>query len=594
MIQLSKPDIIFEKINDLLKGKFSDQTPISEDHDEMDAIVVGLNMLGDHLQSTTVSIEQFKSSEAELIKTKEALDETVAQLRATLDATADGILVVDTNGNIKSFNDRFIEMWGIPDEIIASRDDGQAIAFVLSQLADPQAFENKIIELYATPERTSFDRLEFKDGRVFERNSRPKIIGDEFTGRVWNFHDVTESENSKRELFIAKTQAEAANQAKSDFLSSMSHELRTPMNAILGFAQMLDLDLNVPLTEKQKTYVSQIMSGGNHLLGLIDQVLELAKIEAGKLTVSLEEIMIDDVCQECLTLVETQATENGLTIEHNLKASHNILADYIRFKQVLLNFLSNAIKYNNVNGTVTLTTKNVSNDMIRVSVSDTGPGIDEEDHAKLFEPFNRLGRETSNIEGTGVGLTITKQLVEAMNGRLGFESKTGMGSTFWVEFPAAAGANSGQSNDTERSQRNEPQEQTFGVATILYIEDNPGNLLLMEAIIERIGSLRLISAHTAELGLAMAEKQLPDLILMDINLPGMDGFAAKKVLGSIDATKDIPVIAISANAMKNHLEAGKVAGFKDYLTKPFNVPKVLEAIEKELNLSTPITPGDKT
>ena len=584
MTELNQTDVIFEKINDLLKGKFSEQTPISDDHNELDAIIVGLNMLGDHLQGTTVSIEQFKTSQAQLLETKKALNETVSQLKATLDATADGILVVDKNGGIKSFNDRFIKMWAIPGEIIASRNDGQAIAFVMDQLVDPQAFEDKIVELYATPEAISFDRLAFKDGRVFERNSRPKIIENEITGRVWNFHDVTDAENAKRELLAAKIQAEDASQAKSDFLSSMSHELRTPMNAILGFAQMLELDSAVPLTENQKIYVKQIMGGGNHLLGLIDQVLELAKIEAGKLTVSLEEIVIDDVCRECLTLVETQAADHGLTIEQSFKAASNIKADHTRFKQVLLNFLSNAIKYNNVNGTVTLASENVLGNMVRISVSDTGPGIDEDDQAGLFEPFNRLGRETSNIQGTGVGLTITKQLAEAMNGRIGFESEAGRGSTFWVEFPAIDATNPGQADCNERSQKKKAQDQTFGIATILYIEDNPANLLLMEAIIDRIGSLKLISAHTAELGLTMAEEQQPDLILMDINLPGMDGFAAKNVLASIDATKHIPVIAISANAMKSHLEAGKVAGFKAYLTKPFNVPEVLETIQKELDL----------
>ena len=245
--------------------------------------------------------------------------------------------------------------------------------------------------------------------------------------------------------------------------------------------------------------------------------------------------------------------------------------------------MSNAVKYNRDGGTVRLISEDVPDSMVRISVMDTGTGIAEEDQAGLFEPFNRLGMESSEIAGTGVGLTVTEQLVEAMNGHIGFESEAGEGSTFWVEFPVTEIAASNQAERIENLKESECPEHLSINATVLYIEDNPANLQLMGAIIASLDGVSMISAHNAELGISMAKEQQPDLILMDINLPGADGMAAMKTLGTIDATKYIPVIAISAAAMKDDVERGVASGFKAYLTKPFNVPKVIEAIDKELD-----------
>ena len=365
----------------------------------------------------------------------------------------------------------------------------------------------------------------------------------------------------------------------------MSHELRTPMNAILGFAQLLGLDTQQQLTPTQKTSVDQILSGGKYLLQLIDRVLDLAKIESGMIDLSIKNIRLDNLCQQCLSMVSRQAEKNNLRVVVNLYGSPCVRADYVRLKQVLLNLLSNAIKYNRVGGTITFATQDVQDNWTRVSITDTGKGISEDLQPGLFEPFNRLGYEKGGIEGTGVGLAIAKQLVEAMGGHLGFESEVGKGSTFWVEMPSLETIASEKRNLPKTSKEivSDADEQRALDGTVLYIEDNPANLNLMEAIINIIGGLNLISAHNAAEGISMAEEEAPNLILMDINLPGMDGLAAKRALDTIDIIKDIPVIAVSACVMKSDIEKGVDAEFKGYLTKPLNVRDVIAAIKKELS-----------
>ena len=399
---------------------------------------------------------------------------------------------------------------------------------------------------------------------------------------------ITTSTLRKREsdLQLAKEEAEKANLAKSEFLATMSHELRTPLNAILGFGQILELNTKDPLTKSQKNHVDHIIRGGEHLLELINQVLDLAKIEAGKLNLTLEEIDLVDICQECMALIDKQAESYDLELVSNVSADISIIADYIRVKQILLNLLSNAIKYNQRGGSVTLVCENTSDNMVRISVTDTGKGISKDDQARLFEPFNRLGKEAGEIEGSGIGLTIAKQLTDAMGGHIYVASEPGKGSTFWVAFPRAesAGDTTATQFSTPGKEMQQKQSPSGSGSTVLYIEDNPANLHLMENIIGTIEGLSLISAHNAELGLSMAAEFQPNLILMDINLPGMDGFEALNELRKRENSRDIPIIAISGTAMKSDIEKGIHAGFKAYLTKPLNVLDVVESIKREVSV----------
>jgi len=411
-------------------------------------------------------------------------------------------------------------------------------------------------------------------GRIVELDGEPHVVAE--------VADITGFNKAAKELVDARDEAEQANQAKSEFLSSMSHELRTPMNAILGFAQMLEFNPKESLTKEQKNCVDHILKGGQHLLGLIDQVLDLARIESGKLQLTIEPVLPSDLFRECLEMLRPAADKRGIELSGEKKSVQLINTDPARFKQVLINLLSNAIKYNVDKGSVKFGCLDKEGDIVRIFITDTGSGIAREEQAGLFEPFNRLGKEASEIEGTGVGLTVSKQLVEAMGGHIGFESEVGKGSTFWVDFPAIKNTPAKQTGQIEIPKTDQQPKQKNFAATVLYIEDNPANLQLMETIIDRMDGISLISAHNAELGMSMAEEHQPGLILMDINLPGMDGIAAMKVLSQQEETKDIPVIALSAAAMKNDIERGMAAGFKGYLSKPFKVQEIIETIEKEL------------
>ena len=393
---------------------------------------------------------------------------------------------------------------------------------------------------------------------------------------------VIERANAEKNILDAKQEAEKANHAKSDFISSMSHELRTPLHAILGFSQILGFDdKKNPLTEIQKENLSHISKAGNHLLELINKVLELATIEAGKLSLNPTAVNTRQLVDECVSFTMMLAEKRNITLKDNTVDSTPIIwADPLRSKQALLNLLSNAVKYNCESGTIWLNAEQLNASMLRISVTDTGAGITKEKISEVFQPFNRLGADKSEVEGTGIGLSITKQLVENMGGAIGFKGNDGKGSTFWIDLPIAKEQPLQQSHqDTTVVDLNiiTDKEQL-----LLYVEDNPSNLALMENIIQRIPNLSMISTHNAELGIALAEAKRPDVIIFDINLPGMSGIEAVKHLKMSDVTKDIPVLALSADIIPNTIKIGIESGFIDYLTKPVNLPKLITALQDAL------------
>jgi PAS domain S-box-containing protein len=382
------------------------------------------------------------------------------------------------------------------------------------------------------------------------------------------------------ELEAARALAEKASLAKSEFLSSMSHELRTPLNAVLGFAQLLASE-KPPPSPSQLRSLDQILKGGWYLLRLINEILDLAMIESGKVTLSQESMGLTDVLKDCRAMIEPQAHKRGIALNFtSLNLPFFVHADRTRVKQVMINLLSNAIKYNRRGGSVTVHCVFVSGDMVRISVTDTGDGLDAEQIEHLFQPFNRLGREEGAEEGTGIGLVVTKQLVELMGGVIGVDSEVGRGTTFWVEL--AASSEPVLPADERMAATYDGDKPPCVQRTLLYVEDNPANLSLVEQLIARRDDIKLLTANDGPLGIELARTYLPDVILMDINLPSIGGYGCLKILQEDSSTAHIPVVALSANAIPRDVQKGVEAGFFRYLTKPINVVEFMDALDVAL------------
>ena len=396
---------------------------------------------------------------------------------------------------------------------------------------------------------------------------------------------TAELERSNRELALATTAAEEANQAKSEFLSSMSHELRTPLNAILGFSKIMVTDSMPTTSEQKKEYAHHILKAGRHLLTLINEILDLAKVESGALALSLEPVLLAEVMQECQTLIEPLARQRGLQTMFPNDVGLSVLADRTRLKQALLNLLSNAVKYNREAGAIVVDWEPGTAGRVRISVRDTGMGLNSAQVQALFQPFNRLGQEAGKEEGTGIGLVVTKRLVELMGGTIGASSTAGIGSVFWIELRAVGPIPALPTKDVKLER--EPLQAQLPLhdaskQTLLYVEDNPANLQLVEEIIRFRSDLRMLSAPDAHLGIELARAHRPDVILMDINLPGLSGVDALKILRSLPETAHIPVIAVTANAMPRDVSAGLHSGFFRYITKPINIDELNAAIDSAL------------
>jgi PAS domain S-box-containing protein len=641
-----------------------------------------------------------------------------ALLEAQSEASIDGILVVSSGGKIISYNWRFVEMWGLPEEVLASRSDEAALQAVLDQLVDPQEFLARVTYLYEHPCVESHDEIALRDGRIFDRYSAP--IQDEegpCGGRVWYFRDISERKKAEaalreseerlrfaldagqmgawewdigsgrvlwsptlevihgltpgsfggtledvladaypedRDLLMgsarraveegaeheveyriirtdgstrwigtrgrvvrdesgrpqrlvgvcmditarkqaeealrqakaeaerAQEEAEAANRAKSEFLSRMSHELRTPMNSILGFAQLLERRAPTP---EQRRSIEHILKAGRHLLKLINEVLDISRIEADRLQLSLEPVHVGSVLHEALSLIQPLAAQRGCRIEGDaaLTSEEYVVADRQRLTQVLLNVLSNAVKYNRPGGSVYLSYEPADEgEGLWIRVRDTGPGIAAEKMERLFVPFERLGAEQLGVEGTGLGLALSRRLVEAMGGVMTAESAVGQGSTFAIRLAQAESPldrlERGGHAGTVRAEAAPPEDSR----TLLYIEDNLANLSLIETILSERPGITLRSALQGRLGLDLAWEHRPDLILLDLHLPDMAGEEVLARLQSHPRTREIPVVVISADATPGSVERLLQAGARRYLTKPLDVELFLKSIDEIL------------
>jgi CheY-like chemotaxis protein/nitrogen-specific signal transduction histidine kinase len=396
-------------------------------------------------------------------------------------------------------------------------------------------------------------------------------------GIVETLWDLTDDVHREQELRNARAAADAANRAKSEFLSSMSHELRTPLNAVLGFAQLLQRDKKDVLSSRHQDRVTQILKGGEHLLRLISDILDLSRIEAGGVSMSLESVAIAEVLEEVRVTLGPAAARARVSLELTSSVdAPAVRVDRTRFAQILLNFGSNAIKYNRPNGSVSFRVSAPGPSCVRVTVVDTGLGIPIAQQAKLFQAFHRAGQETGPIEGTGIGLAISKHLAELMEGRVGFCSVAAQGSEFWVEVPVDISTRS--SMPALSVPTPEPRAMDM-CGRVLYVEDNPANIRFMRDLLDLFDGVDLVTARTAESGVELAHANPPRVIILDINLPGMSGVDALRALRARPETEQIPVIALTAAASEHERRRGEQLGFHRYLTKPVNVAELEAALQ---------------
>lgn len=538
--------------------------------------------------ATIIDISDRKASEEALRKSEE-------RLRLMTQNVKDySIIMLDQQGQIVTWNEGAQRLKGYYEEEI--------IGQPLSRFYTPEDIAaNKpaaLLELAKAEGRTEDEGWRVrKDGSRFYADVILTSIHDadnKFIGFAKITRDISEKKRAEElihntnvlleqriaertsELALAKEQAEQASHAKSEFLSRMSHELRTPMNAILGFSQILEAE---SLNSEQKDFVHEIYHAGNHLLDLINDLLDISRIESGRMEINIEAVRLNKITSQAAQIIRPLLQHMNLTLIDHCAQDVMLLADATRLKQILVNLLSNAAKYNQHDGRILIDCKTLGAEKLRISITDTGSGISKDNIDRLFIPFERLDKsDDSTIEGTGIGLALSKSIAHLMDGDIGVESTLGQGSTFWIDLPCLNTKD--EINITDESQI---KDWRLGSVKILYIEDNAANLKLVETILRKQHDLTLITATNGEYGLELARRYQPDMILLDIKLPGLDGFAVLKALQEIVETRHIPVIALSADAMPLDVQRGLDAGFRQYLTKPINATELTETISLFLN-----------
>lgn len=501
------------------------------------------------------------------------------RLKSAVESIQDAFALFDADDNVVTCNSAYRNLLG---EAVQGPLIGRPFIDILDRwlvdLAFPSDAERHAFRAERVAERargTAAFEVRTHDGRTLRVTNRKTAEG----GIVTTIWDLTDDVRHAEELRDARVLAEAGSEAKSEFLSSMSHELRTPLNAILGFAQLLQRDKKEPLSERHRARVEQILKGGEHLLRLIDDILDLSRIEAGGVSISTEPIDAMEVVREVVTTLGpvAQRAEVKVELEPPSVDVPMVSADRTRFAQILMNLGSNAIKYNKKGGTVKFAISPADGDHLRAAVVDDGFGIPLDKQDKVFQPFQRAGQETGPIEGTGIGLAITKRLAELMHGAVGFESKPDVGSKFWVDLPIY------QSTPSQKPipVRHLPKDGVEPHGRVLYVEDNPANVTFMRDLLDGFDGILLVTAPNAEVGVELAINERPALVIMDINLPGMSGLDALAELKRRPETRDIPVIALTAAASSRDRQRGEQAGFHRYLTKPIKVDE-LEAVLQEI------------
>jgi signal transduction histidine kinase/ActR/RegA family two-component response regulator len=511
-------------------------------------------------------------------------------LRSVLDSMSDGVVVLDANATCVFANRETESIFG--KEVASTPLNEWVAQFGLSSdgsapcttedLPLVQALQGTVVQHVDIHVNRS------SEARWLSVSATPiRDESGEIRGIVGVFNDVTERRKTENALKHAKEDAERANRAKSEFLSRMSHELRTPLNAILGFAQLLEMGR---LSERHQDSVEQILKAGRHLLELINEVLDVARIESGRLSISIERVAPLEAVQETVTLVESQASKEKiqLYIEAGPAWRSHILTDRQRFKQIILNLISNAVKYNRRGGSVSISAE-ARDTHLRLSVTDNGPGIAKEKLALLFSPFERLGAERGAVEGTGIGLALSKGLVEAMSGRIGVDSELGNGTTFWIELPIAEG---NSPKDSAAPKADLERLNTSVVAdgqtvVVLYIEDNESNFHLIERTLADRTDIRLVAGKLGASAVPLAEETRPHLILLDMHLPDMEGHQVLENLRNNPQTAKIPVVVVSADVTPRQMERMLDAGAAAYLTKPLDIQKLLDAVDGAMRLGSP-------
>ena len=522
------------------------------------------------------STEELRGEVNERMQAEAALRESSERLRSILDNVPLGVMFLDPQGFLIECNPRLCAMSGRqPGELL-----GRSVGDLVHD-EDTALIRRMRRDLVRGKAMSVVDavRLRHGDGTVVTarvsatamRNANGRTVR-----MVAVVEDITEHlrlEASERAL----QQAEAANHAKSEFLSRMSHELRTPLNAMIGFAQLLGLDREPALAAHQREWTQQVQRAGWHLLDLINETLDLARIESGAVQLSLEPLRLEPMVAACRALVAGQAEQRQLRLTDQLDpAAAGVLADATRLKQVLTNLLSNAVKYNRAGGDVTLSTALRADGRVDISVSDTGLGMTPEQMSRLFQPYNRLGREHSNIEGTGIGLVITQRLTELMGGQLAVTSRVGEGSTFVLTLPAAAGAVVSPPRFTETSPA--PYRQRL----VHYVEDNETNIEVMRGVLAQRAQVALKTSMLGLDGLEAIRRDKPDLVLLDMHLPDISGLELLRHLKLDDSVADIPVIVVSADATSGQMEQALTLGALHYVTKPLEVSAFLALVDSAL------------